>query len=157
MITGVCLDFVHPGIDFDEFLGMYRRLFVVCRSVVSGDIADINPQSQRRLSDSMKHGIMLKPVSDPPSRSGLVQASVTTVTVPLVVFYLSWLPVTVNDSEEQTSPEYDHDKLNVASTKRPDSKGNFIPQPFSFVVHALFNLKCPHPMRLHLPLVACCS
>ncbi|XP_038076961.1 centrosomal protein 43-like [Patiria miniata] len=51
------------GIDFDEFLGMYRRLFVVCRSVVSSDVADISPQSQRRLSDSMKHSVNLKPIT----------------------------------------------------------------------------------------------
>ncbi|XP_071800545.1 uncharacterized protein [Asterias amurensis] len=50
-------------IDFDEFLGMYRRLFVVCRSVVSHDVSEILPQSQRRLNDSIKTNINLKPIS----------------------------------------------------------------------------------------------
>ncbi|KAF6023557.1 FGFR1OP [Bugula neritina] len=29
------------GIDFDEFLDLYRRLFITCRSVVSHDLSDI--------------------------------------------------------------------------------------------------------------------
>ncbi|CAH1799591.1 unnamed protein product [Owenia fusiformis] len=39
-------------IDFDEFLQMYKRLFVLCKSVVSHDISDITLQSPRRLSDT---------------------------------------------------------------------------------------------------------
>ncbi|XP_041473556.1 centrosomal protein 43-like isoform X1 [Lytechinus variegatus] len=34
-------------IDFEEFLAMYRRLFVVCRSVVSHDIEDLVPTSRK--------------------------------------------------------------------------------------------------------------
>ncbi|XP_003726814.1 FGFR1 oncogene partner isoform X2 [Strongylocentrotus purpuratus] len=36
-------------IDFDEFLAMYRRLFVNCRSVVSHDISDMVPTSPKKL------------------------------------------------------------------------------------------------------------
>ena len=36
------------GIDFDEFLRMYRRLFVLCKSVVSHDVSDILVPSPRR-------------------------------------------------------------------------------------------------------------
>lgn len=39
------------AIDFDEFLSMYKRLFVLCKSVVSHDISDIMPASPRRLAD----------------------------------------------------------------------------------------------------------
>ncbi|CAL1544508.1 unnamed protein product [Lymnaea stagnalis] len=31
----------NSSIDFDEFLGMYKRLFLLCRTVVSEDVADI--------------------------------------------------------------------------------------------------------------------
>ncbi|XP_071509182.1 centrosomal protein 43-like [Diadema antillarum] len=41
-------------IDFDEFLAMYRRLFVTCRSVVSHDINDIVPSSKVRFAED--HG-----------------------------------------------------------------------------------------------------
>ena len=34
---------LYIGIEFDEFLGMYRRLFVLCRGVVSHDVSDIAP------------------------------------------------------------------------------------------------------------------
>ena len=33
--------FCSSGISFQEFLSMYRRLFLQCRSVVAGDVADI--------------------------------------------------------------------------------------------------------------------
>lgn len=29
------------GIEFDEFLAMYKRLFLQCRSVVSGEVDEI--------------------------------------------------------------------------------------------------------------------
>lgn len=35
------------GIDFQEFIGMYRRLFLHCRSVVTQDTADIAPSPWR--------------------------------------------------------------------------------------------------------------
>ncbi|KAK7107853.1 centrosomal protein 43-like isoform X2 [Littorina saxatilis] len=36
------------SIDFDEFLGMYKRLFLQCRSVVSGDVESILSPSHRK-------------------------------------------------------------------------------------------------------------
>lgn len=33
--------FFHAGIDFDEFLKMYKRLFIQCRTVISGDVSDL--------------------------------------------------------------------------------------------------------------------
>ncbi|XP_060585031.1 centrosomal protein 43-like isoform X3 [Ruditapes philippinarum] len=39
------------GISFSEFLSMYKRLFLQCRSVVSGDVSDIlSPASNKSLS-----------------------------------------------------------------------------------------------------------
>ncbi|XP_077976878.1 uncharacterized protein LOC144432527 [Glandiceps talaboti] len=35
------------GIDFDEFLGMYRRLFVLCKGVVAHDVSDLVATSPR--------------------------------------------------------------------------------------------------------------
>ncbi|XP_069462750.1 centrosomal protein 43 isoform X3 [Ambystoma mexicanum] len=35
------------GIDFQEFIGMYKRLFLHCRSVVSQDISDLTPATWR--------------------------------------------------------------------------------------------------------------
>lgn len=32
------------GISFDEFIDMYKRLFLLCRTVVSGEVSDILPQ-----------------------------------------------------------------------------------------------------------------
>ncbi|XP_013403917.1 FGFR1 oncogene partner isoform X2 [Lingula anatina] len=40
------------AIDFDEFLSMYKRLFVLCKSVVSHDISDFVPTSPRRTVDT---------------------------------------------------------------------------------------------------------
>ncbi|XP_069103533.1 centrosomal protein 43-like isoform X2 [Argopecten irradians] len=36
------------SITFDEFVDMYKRLFVLCRTVVAGDISDIVPQPRAR-------------------------------------------------------------------------------------------------------------
>ena len=36
------------GIDFDEFLGMYKRLFLQCRVVVAGDVKDILSPTHRK-------------------------------------------------------------------------------------------------------------
>lgn len=33
------------AIDIDEFLGMYKRLFIQCRAVVASDMKDILPES----------------------------------------------------------------------------------------------------------------
>ncbi len=41
------------AIDFEEFLDMYKRLFVLCKSVVSHDVCDITMTSPRKLSDTM--------------------------------------------------------------------------------------------------------
>ncbi|CAH1229679.1 FGFR1OP [Branchiostoma lanceolatum] len=41
-------------IDFDEFLGMYKRLFVLCRSVVASDVSDITLSSPRVSSPDNK-------------------------------------------------------------------------------------------------------
>lgn len=47
------LEFLDPScllvIDFDEFLAMYRRLFVNCCSVVSHDISDMVPASPKKV------------------------------------------------------------------------------------------------------------
>ncbi|XP_033120502.1 FGFR1 oncogene partner-like isoform X5 [Anneissia japonica] len=42
------------GIDFDEFLGMYKRLFVLCKSVVSHDVSEILPGSPKSFSSPIK-------------------------------------------------------------------------------------------------------
>ncbi|XP_012942242.1 centrosomal protein 43 isoform X3 [Aplysia californica] len=55
------------AIDFDEFLGMYKRLFLLCRTVVSGDVADI-------VSPSHKPGT--KSQQQLPSQSSQVQGKV---------------------------------------------------------------------------------
>ncbi|XP_048239697.1 centrosomal protein 43-like isoform X2 [Haliotis rufescens] len=39
------------GIDFEEFLGMYKRLFLLCRTVVSDDVGDIVPTSPKKMRD----------------------------------------------------------------------------------------------------------
>ncbi|XP_033739398.1 FGFR1 oncogene partner-like isoform X3 [Pecten maximus] len=36
------------SITFDEFVDMYKRLFILCRTVVAGDISDIVPQPRSR-------------------------------------------------------------------------------------------------------------
>lgn len=36
-----CIYVFHAGIDFDEFLKMYKRLFIQCRTVISGDVSDL--------------------------------------------------------------------------------------------------------------------
>lgn len=36
-----CIYVLHAGIDFDEFLKMYKRLFIQCRTVISGDVSDL--------------------------------------------------------------------------------------------------------------------
>ncbi|OWF46850.1 FGFR1 oncogene partner [Mizuhopecten yessoensis] len=36
------------SINFDEFEEMYKRLFILCRTVVAGDVADIVPQPRAR-------------------------------------------------------------------------------------------------------------
>lgn len=41
------------SISFDEFLGMYKRLFLLCRTVVSGEVADILPQKSSQKSNSI--------------------------------------------------------------------------------------------------------
>ena len=39
------------GIDFDEFLAMYKRLFVLCKSVVSNDVTDLlSPRTGKKAS-----------------------------------------------------------------------------------------------------------
>ncbi|KAL3883295.1 hypothetical protein ACJMK2_029577 [Sinanodonta woodiana] len=43
------------GISFNEFLGMYKRLFLLCRSVVSGDVADIVTPRSPNKSTSSQH------------------------------------------------------------------------------------------------------
>ncbi|GFO03690.1 fgfr1 oncogene partner [Plakobranchus ocellatus] len=41
------------SIDFEEFLGMYKRLFLCCRSVVAGDVEElVSPSFQQHKSDS---------------------------------------------------------------------------------------------------------
>ena len=53
------------GISFQEFISMYKRLFLQCRSVVAGDVADIlTPTSPN------------KSVSSPLSKVGTVQFDV---------------------------------------------------------------------------------
>ena len=42
-----CLHF-HTGIDFEEFLGMYKRLFLQCRTIVAGDVEDIVSPSHHK-------------------------------------------------------------------------------------------------------------
>lgn len=48
----------NSSIDFDEFLGMYKRLFLLCRTVVSEDIADI-------VSPTHKPGVKQQATSQP--------------------------------------------------------------------------------------------
>uniref|UniRef100_UPI00398F549E centrosomal protein 43 isoform X2 n=1 Tax=Pristiophorus japonicus TaxID=55135 RepID=UPI00398F549E len=43
-------------IDFDEFLGMYKRLFIQCRSVVAQDVADI-VQPPRKLPEGRQSAL----------------------------------------------------------------------------------------------------
>ncbi|KAK3577973.1 hypothetical protein CHS0354_008917 [Potamilus streckersoni] len=43
------------SISFNEFLGMYKRLFLLCRSVVSGDVADIVTPRSPNKSTSSQH------------------------------------------------------------------------------------------------------
>ena len=50
-ISHTCIIIVLTAIDFDEFLQMYKRLFVLCKSVVSQDVAEITMNSPRRLPD----------------------------------------------------------------------------------------------------------
>ncbi|XP_064604114.1 centrosomal protein 43-like isoform X2 [Liolophura sinensis] len=53
------LTVTEPGIDFEEFLNMYRRLFIQCRSVVAGDVSDLVPQRSTKdspLSSSSHKG-----------------------------------------------------------------------------------------------------
>ncbi|XP_064627412.1 centrosomal protein 43-like isoform X2 [Lineus longissimus] len=40
------------GIEFDEFLAMYKRLFILCKSVVSQDVAEIIPNSPTKKMDT---------------------------------------------------------------------------------------------------------
>ncbi|XP_046573618.1 centrosomal protein 43-like isoform X1 [Haliotis rubra] len=49
------------GIDFEEFLVMYKRLFLLCRTVVAGDVEDILPTTSKKLRDV--------PASPPSSKS----------------------------------------------------------------------------------------
>lgn len=39
------------GINFDEFLGMYKRLFIQCRTVISGDVSGL-VNSQKVLNEN---------------------------------------------------------------------------------------------------------
>ena len=39
------------AIDFDEFLTMYKRLFILCKSVVSHDVSDITMLSPRKMGE----------------------------------------------------------------------------------------------------------
>lgn len=39
------------AIDFQEFLEMYKRLFVLCKSSISGDIRDFTLNSPRPVSE----------------------------------------------------------------------------------------------------------
>ncbi|XP_059170378.1 centrosomal protein 43-like isoform X2 [Physella acuta] len=58
------------AIDFDEFLGMYKRLFLLCRTVVSDDVAGIITPSQKpdvklpKQSDSSDHESRKSPPPD---------------------------------------------------------------------------------------------
>ncbi|XP_060080173.1 centrosomal protein 43-like isoform X2 [Ylistrum balloti] len=42
------LSLMPKGITFDEFVEMYKRLFILCRTVVAGDVSDIVPQPRAR-------------------------------------------------------------------------------------------------------------
>jgi len=53
------------SIDFDEFLGMYKRLFLLCRTVVAGDVADI---VERKHSKSPAESPPPLPAQPPPSK-----------------------------------------------------------------------------------------
>ncbi|KAK7478869.1 hypothetical protein BaRGS_00029850, partial [Batillaria attramentaria] len=50
-------------IDFEEFLGMYKRLFLQCRSVVSGDVADIISPTHKKRDISSSSGFSAKGAS----------------------------------------------------------------------------------------------
>ncbi len=39
------------GIDFEEFLEMYQRLFLLCRTVVSGELGDVPPTTAKKMKD----------------------------------------------------------------------------------------------------------
>ncbi|XP_076078237.1 centrosomal protein 43-like isoform X7 [Mytilus galloprovincialis] len=41
------------SISFDEFIDMYKRLFLLCRTVVSGEVSDILPQKSSQKSNSI--------------------------------------------------------------------------------------------------------
>ena len=49
------------GISFEEFLGMYKRLFLLCRTVVSGEASDILPQKS---SQKVSFSNIVKPFVD---------------------------------------------------------------------------------------------
>ncbi|KAK2185727.1 hypothetical protein NP493_225g02004 [Ridgeia piscesae] len=55
-------------IDFDEFLRMYKRLFVLCKSVVSHDVSDILVPSPRR-NAGLSPSRIPAPLRKPPSSS----------------------------------------------------------------------------------------
>lgn len=42
------------SIDFDEFLGMYKRLFILCRTVVAGDVAAVVSPSHRQSKNTQQ-------------------------------------------------------------------------------------------------------
>ncbi len=46
--------FTFSAIDFEEFLDMYKRLFVLCKSVVSKDVSELTRSSPRIVSDKQK-------------------------------------------------------------------------------------------------------
>lgn len=73
------------AIDFDEFLGMYKRLFVQCRSVVSNDMAML--MSPRRSPDL---------TSKIPSPTKRVSSARTTKSLRLFIFH-TLLHLKIND------------------------------------------------------------
>ena len=52
--------YVITGIDFDEFLDLYRRLFISCRSVVSHDVSDLVPVTTPRSPSPRQSKIPIK-------------------------------------------------------------------------------------------------
>ena len=59
---------VITGIDFDEFLDLYRRLFISCRSVVSHDVSDLVPVTTPRSPSPRQSKILVKVSERGPSR-----------------------------------------------------------------------------------------
>lgn len=70
------------SIDFDEFLGMYKRLFLCCRSVVAADVEDIisptNKSSSKKSRDEEEHSDKLNQ-DQPEMHQNVTQAKMNNI------------------------------------------------------------------------------